>query len=123
MMKPVITKNIPKELSERPQWVCWKAVPKENGKFDKIPKNPRTGKNASHSNPKTWGRYDEAQSYYQKHKTNGIDGIGYVFSKHDPFCGIDLDACRSIETGKIEDWAKKILSIISLSYKAFLPKK
>jgi hypothetical protein len=32
-----------------------------------------------------------------------------VFSKDDPYCGIDLDHCRDPKTGKIAKWAEKII--------------
>jgi replicative DNA helicase len=35
-----------------------------------------------------------------------FDGIGYVFSADDPYCGIDLDGCRNPDTGHVESWAQ-----------------
>ena len=35
------------------------------------------------------------------------DGVGFVFSTHDPYSGIDLDGCRDPETGEIEPWAEE----------------
>lgn len=81
--------------------MCWKAVPKGNGKVDKIPINPTNGRKAATDNPKTWVSFDKAISYYQKRNGNGIDGIGFVFSKEDPFMGIDLDDCINPETNKM----------------------
>jgi len=74
--------NIPKELKALPQWVC--------AYDDKIPKNPRTGQNASVINPATWGTYEEAVEA-------GFPHIGFVFRKGDPYVGIDLDAPRNDE--------------------------
>ena len=51
--------NIPKELRELNQWVCWKEA-------DKCPVNPRTGKNAQANNPETWGSFDAAVKHYEK---------------------------------------------------------
>jgi putative DNA primase/helicase len=78
--------NIPQELKELDQWVNWK-------KKDKCPVNPITGDNAKNNNPKTWGSYEAAVKYYEAHGGNGIGGIGFVFSKDDPYCGIDGDDC------------------------------
>jgi hypothetical protein len=101
--------NIPKELRSYNQWVAWKAVPNNNGKITKIPVNPNTGGNASPTNPATWGTFKEASERYVWNKDNGIDGIGFVFAKGDPFCGVDLDDCRDPKTGQFEDWAVDIL--------------
>ena len=100
--------NIPFELTDIPHWVVWKARRKENGKIDKPPYDPKSGNPASHSNPKTWATFKQAVNCYQN--SNGTyAGIGYVFSKEDPFCGIDLDDCRDPKTGEIKPWAKDIL--------------
>lgn len=101
--------NIPKELIDRPQWVCWKRKRKDNGKLDKIPIDPHTGQNASHSNPETWGTFVQAITRYRDDK---LAGIGYVFSQDDPFCGIDLDDCRNPESGNIETWAREIIQAL-----------
>jgi len=38
-----------------------------------------------------------------------FDGIGFVFSSGDPYCGIDLDGCSNPETGELAKWAKEIV--------------
>jgi primase-polymerase (primpol)-like protein len=38
-----------------------------------------------------------------------LPGIGFVVTPHDPFVGIDLDDCRSPETGEIAAWARQIV--------------
>jgi len=50
---------------------------------------------------------------YQQH---GFDGIGFVLSSGDPFCGIDLDSCRDSETGEIEEWVQKIIDGFAGAY-------
>jgi primase-polymerase (primpol)-like protein len=39
----------------------------------------------------------------------GHHGIGFVFSAGDPFCGVDLDHCRDVDTGALEPWAAAIV--------------
>jgi len=86
------------ELKKYDQWVAWKAKPKPNGKTDKIPINPHTGKNASSNDPTTWGTYQEATKAVEKY---GLNGIGFVFTDKDPFVGFDLDDCRDPKSGQI----------------------
>jgi len=109
IIKPPVLDNVPEELKSYKQWVAWKAVFRDNNKITKLPVNPILGWNASTSNPTSWGTYDEAVTYYKNHKDEGIDGIGFVFTKDDPFCGIDLDGCYDPETDKMEDWASEVL--------------
>ena len=73
--------NIPNDLQSLKQWVAWKAVPGGNGKFTKVPVDPKTGNNAATNNPDTWGTYEEAIEHYNWNKGIGIDGIGFVFTK------------------------------------------
>ena len=79
----MITKveNIPQELKELSQWVCWQGE-------DKIPKNPHTGKNAKSNDAETWGTFDEAVSACEQYK---FDGIGFMFA--NGYFGVDLDHC------------------------------
>ena len=36
--------TVPDELKNLPQWVCWKAEPRREGKIAKLPINPANGK-------------------------------------------------------------------------------
>lgn len=118
---------IPNKLKQREQWVCWLAVEdQESGKPDKIPVKVKTGRNASHSNPKTWSSYQHAVDFYENQKpvvvtvgkgetkrtVKGVPtGIGYVFSKDDSYVGIDLDNCRDSEMGEIAQWAQEFIDL------------
>jgi hypothetical protein len=108
IIKPPAFSNIPNEIKKYDQWVAWKAVQNNDGKTTKIPINPDNGTYASTNKPETWGTYDEAVSYYNNPK-NKADGIGFVFTKDDPFCGIDLDDCYDPESEEMEYWATEIL--------------
>jgi len=109
--------NIPAELKRPRQWICWKGVPKDNGKLDKIPKNPRTGRNAQTNNPPTWDSFDEAVKAQRKY---GFDGVGFVFTKRDDYVGIDIDGCIDPETGNIQRWAQNYIKEIN-SYTEITP--
>jgi hypothetical protein len=69
--------NIPAELRRLHQWVV--------AHDDKIPINPRTGGLADPVDPATWASFDEACR-------TGIKHVGFVLSRSDPYCFIDLDA-------------------------------
>ena len=92
--KKVTLNVIPEELIQFKQWVAWKGFSK-NGKMKKVPIDPATGKTAKVNDPSTWGSFDEAVACF---KDQGLSGIGFVFTKDDPFVGIDFDKCFSGET-------------------------
>lgn len=71
--------NIPEELKALPQWVCANA--------NKVPINPKTGRNASVIDSKTWGTYDEACAAAQQHQLS----IGFVLTRESNIIIVDLD--------------------------------
>jgi putative DNA primase/helicase len=103
--------NIPPELREYPNWVC--------GDANKVPFNPKNAKKALANVPGTWGTYEEAVRYSQRHRENGINTIGFEMDK-SPFTGIDLDRCRNQETGEIDPWALEIIRTLD-SYTEISP--
>jgi len=104
-MEKLQIENIPEDLTKFPHWVAWKSEDRGNGKISKRPVNPMTGKYAKTNDSATWGKYETAVAHCQD---NGLQGIGYVFSKDDPFIGIDLDDCLNPE-GTFEAWAEEIV--------------
>ena len=98
---PVHADSMPASLKSRPQWVVWKYEykPKKTKPWTKVPYTTKQGCKASTSNPSTWGTFEETLALYQ---LGGYDGIGYVFSEDDPYCGIDLDDCRGPEDGSVK---------------------
>lgn len=68
--------NIPAELQALKQWVV--------SGSSKIPYNPVTGELASPTDPKTWATFAEAVKC-------GAPNLGFVLTKDDPYCVIDLD--------------------------------
>ena len=78
-------------LRDKRCWVAWDYRFK-NGRWTKPPFNPRTGRLASVTNPKTWGTFDEALASMNKH---GLAGVGLVLTREGAIIGIDLDQCIS----------------------------
>lgn len=77
--------DIPAELKELSQWVCWDAVERD-GKTVKLPINPKTGRLAKTDDSSTWGTLQQAIRSAKR-----FSGIGFVFSDSDPYVGIDID--------------------------------
>ena len=100
--------NVPEQLTERPQWVCWR-LEMRDGKPTKVPYTSGTERRASSTDLMTWATFEEALAAYEAGEPP-YDGIGFVFCNADPFVGIDLDKCRDPENGEITTWAQKIIS-------------
>ncbi len=109
-----IAANIPEQLTERPQWVCWR-LEERDGKNTKVPYTPGTERRASSTDLMTWRTFEEAIGAYERPEPR-YDGIGFVFSSADPFAGIDLDKCRDPETGAVEEWAQKLIDSVQEGY-------
>ena len=107
--------NIPQELCKCRQWVCWKLFDNGKAKPAKIPYDPKTGQTAKANDSSTWGTFAQACMVAKDGK---YDGIGFEFSKEDPFTGIDLDHC--VNNGVIESWAQKIIDQLN-SYAEYSP--
>jgi putative DNA primase/helicase len=102
--------NVPRELKELDQWVGWRW--KQIGeKWTKVPCSLQTNRAASSNDRETWSSYSE---------TEGHENIGFMFSEDDPYCGIDLDACRNPETGEITKLARQIIDRMA-SYSEISP--
>ncbi|MGH3085706.1 MAG: hypothetical protein ACRDSJ_00125 [Rubrobacteraceae bacterium] len=87
------------------QWVCWRSE-ERGGRKTKIPCSPRSGSRARCDDPATWGTFAEAREAVRE---RSCDGVGFVFTADDPFCGVDLDGCVDPASGKVEPWAKEIV--------------
>jgi putative DNA primase/helicase len=97
--------RLPGELMDYKQWVVWRMV-EVGGRVTKLPISPWSGKVASCDKPRTWSTFRHA--CYARHKYQ-CNGIGFVFTEGDPFCGIDLDGCRDAD----ENIAPEARAIIS----------
>ena len=102
---PVHPGGIPEELKARPQWVAWR-LEERDGDLTKVPYTPLTDRKASSTDLLTWGGFEEALAAFRKGQR---DGIGFVFSSGDPYCGIDLDGCRKPASGELAAWAEEIV--------------
>ncbi len=101
---PLFTDNIPQELRELDQWVCWRYVTRD-GKRTKLPVSAKTGTAASSTDPETWASFGEATLSLE---WGSHDGIGFVFTKADPFFMVDLDDARDIDVNA--EWAGEIVN-------------
>lgn len=102
--------NALETLKQHSNWVFWKEEERTEGdKPTKILKNPRTGYNASSTNPKTWSDFMTA---VQGNKSFSGDGLGWVFTKDAGIIGVDLDDCIG-EDGQVEEWALQVVSALN----------
>lgn len=80
--------TIPEELKAHHQWVVWRLELRDGeSKPTKVPYYA-VDRKASSTDPATWLSFDAAWALYERGRFNGV---GYVFSPDDPYCGIDLD--------------------------------
>lgn len=93
--------GIPLELKKLIQWVGWQIEKDENGNPTKVPYFSRTQRKASVSDSKDFSGFlftvEAVKSGFHK-------GIGFVFTEHDQYCGIDFDKCIDPETKEIKSW-------------------
>lgn len=105
----VLVDNFPRSLRGLPRWVAWDwkriAEPGKPERWTKVPKNARTLRNASSTDPATWSTLEAAVSAQRRH---GLPGVGVVMIAGDRIMFIDLDHCRDAETGVIDEWAADI---------------
>lgn len=97
----LITPSIPDELKTLHQWIVWKFEwSKKYQKYTKV-LYQLNGKKADSTDSNTWTTFDLAVGAIRAGKG---DGIGFVFSKDDLYCGIDLD--------KADEWPEDVKRII-----------
>ena len=100
----LLEKNVPSELQEINQWVAWAMQSRgSDQKPTKVPKDPKTLRNAKTTSTDTWGSFEEACAACEANPE--LDGIGFVFTDNDPYVGIDLDGVVDQETGELNQIA------------------
>ncbi len=103
--------DVPADLRALPQWVCWRWEWREKngeGRWDKLPVDPRNGGAAAVDDPATRGAFDTALDYHLRHPKT-TDGIGFVFTADDPFTGVDFDDALGVD-GVPLPWASELLA-------------
>lgn len=79
----------PSELKKYDQWVLWKLEEHAEGNPKKVPYST-SGYKASSTNPETWSSFDEVSDTY-RNSADDYSGIGFVFTKEDPYLCVDYD--------------------------------
>jgi primase-polymerase (primpol)-like protein len=102
-LKVDITK-VPLALQHFDQWVVWNYL--WNGERWRKPPIAPTGYPCDWRNPENWLAFEQATERYHE---EGADGIGFVFTSEDDFCGVDLDKVRDPETGELTPRAEEIV--------------
>lgn len=88
---------VPLELRERPQWVLWRLEARD-GRPTKVPyRVDDPSRRASSTDPSTWATFGQALE-----RVADADGVGFVFSADDGYCGVDLDGCLD-DRGLVDD--------------------
>lgn len=104
--------SIPDALKQRDQWVCWRYQRPSDGnthRWCKLPVSPVDGRNAKTTSPTTWSDFGTAMTRFQRNPSS-LAGVGFVFSRDDPFIGIDMDKCRNEQTGELSPWAQQVVN-------------
>ena len=110
--------DVPQQLKEIPNWVCWKLEMRE-GKPTKIPYNPATGRNAKANDPTTWGTFEQAVEAADPRHGNKYQGIGFEFGGTH-YGGIDFDSSVAAD-GTVDSYVLAILKLLGDPYTEFSP--
>jgi len=107
--------DVPLRLKSLPRWIRWKLEPDKDGKPTKVPYQVN-GYKASSTDPSTWTNYQTAVAGAI---INAKQGVGFVVNG-DGIFGIDLDGSYNPKTGKIAEWAERIIDACE-SYTEYTP--
>jgi primase-polymerase (primpol)-like protein len=105
--------SVPETLRTVPQWLAYRAVsvvkPDGSQKLNKIPVNPRTGRNGKSNDPSTWGTFAEACAFVRALPEGSMGGLGYAFTPGAGITAIDLDHCLGDE-GELHPAAAELVA-------------
>ncbi|MGD0949913.1 MAG: hypothetical protein ABSA52_21090 [Candidatus Binatia bacterium] len=97
------------DFRELRQFLVWEPrFRPEKDKPDKVPISAQTAHPTDVTDPAALVDLDTAARYADEHQL----GLGFAFLADDPFCGVDLDACRDPATGVVEPWAQAIVTLL-----------
>jgi hypothetical protein len=102
---------VPAELRGRNQWLVWRFEARD-GKLTKVPYcavDP--SRRASSTDSSTWAAFEAAAAVLA---AGAVDGVGFVFTADDPYCGVDLDGCLGAD-GLHADAAAIVAALSSYS--------
>ena len=94
--------SVPAELRASKSWLTFKFEPGKDGKKDKVPYDPTTGKKAN--NPALGVTFEIACA---AEATGKYDGLGFYVEA--PYIVIDIDGCVTPATGDVELYACEIV--------------
>lgn len=97
--------NIPPPLRKGKRLLLGKSELDKDGRWKKPPYQT-SGLPASPTNPDHCDTFEEVRRIYAR---GGYDYIGRMFIRADGICGIDIDDCRTPETGEISEAALAIV--------------
>jgi putative DNA primase/helicase len=106
---------IPAAMAAERRWLCWRLLRRRN-RPTKVPVNPRTGCNASSTEPKDWSTLEVALACMDQEE---LPGIGFVLG--DGWAGVDQDHCYDPATGTLESWAYENVCLLN-SYTEVSPR-
>jgi primase-polymerase (primpol)-like protein len=109
----IIPSHLPEELIALPQWVIWRYETRNGGKPTKVPHDPQ-GYHVKTTDPSQWSTFNAVINAASR--PGWADGIGFVFTTEDPFCGIDLDNVWQSDGDEGAAWGIEILERFGDTY-------
>lgn len=98
--------DVPRELTDLPQWLVWRLKARGNGKPTKLPYiASHHTKLASSTEPMTWSYFSAAVKAYARFPD--LAGVGFAFRDGGGLVGVDLDDSLDAD-GQLVPWARDI---------------
>ena len=116
-MPKIADLSIPPELTALRQWVIWRFETRD-GKPTKTPFTAM-GYRASVTNPEQWSSFETVMRAAAR--PGFAEGIGFVFTADDPFCGCDLDNIYPSDAAECAPWGEGILERFADTYSEVSP--